>query len=284
MSDPVLRTDVLHPCADEALEIWAVMVRANREQAERFREKPETSDFYAPTASIFRFGPGRNKDAALDILRSLARLGDTWIDIGAGGGSYALPLASLIKEVIAVEPSSAMRSVLYQGISENGIRNITVLEDRWPFKDPPSSDVALMAHVGYDIEEIGPFLSSMEASARRLCVAVLSDRISPSTAERFWPEIHGEKRNPLPSLREFLFLQIARGYLCEVRLVTQPAPLRKDREMLMAFLRQQLFIEPGGTKDRKLIRLVEREMKEKDGRSLLTSGPGIIGIISWQPR
>ena len=50
----------------------------------------------------------------------------------------------------------------------------------------------------------------MEASARRLCVAVL---VTPSP-----PAIHGEARVPLPSLTEFLVLLLARGRLFDLRL------------------------------------------------------------------
>ena len=276
--------DVLHPSAEEALSLWARMVRANREQAERFREKPERSDFYAPTAAIFKADPRRIGETALDILRSIACGGETWMDIGAGGGRYALPLALIVREVIAVEPSAAMRSALLQGIQDYNIRNIRLIEGRWPVKDPPAADVALIAHVGYDIEDIGPFLEAMEASTRRLCVAIFTDRAPSSAAERFWPGVHGEKRHPLPSLREFLVLQVARGRLCEVRLATQPLPGYQNREMLLAFLRQQLFIEPDGAKEQVLKQLVEQEVKEKDGRFSLNPDPTTLGIVVWSPR
>ncbi len=43
------------------------------------------------------------------------------------------------------------------------IENVRVVETRWPPEDPGragafGADVALIAHVGYDIEAIGPFL------------------------------------------------------------------------------------------------------------------------------
>ena len=44
---------------------------------------------------------GKDSFALLDILLSLARPGETWLDIGAGAGRYALPLALHVREVIA---------------------------------------------------------------------------------------------------------------------------------------------------------------------------------------
>jgi hypothetical protein len=72
-------------------------VRANREQAERVREDTEGTDFYAPIAQVFRADPRRTDEPALDRLLGLARPEDTWLDIGAGGGRYALPVALRVR-------------------------------------------------------------------------------------------------------------------------------------------------------------------------------------------
>ena len=275
--------NILFPSEEEALAAWAHLVRGNREQAERFRETPEKPDFYAPTASVFKADPRRTGDAALEILRDIARPDDAWLDIGAGGGRYTLPLALSVREVIAIEPSESMRSILLQGAKDNGIQNIRVIANRWPAKGIPEVDAALISHVGYDIEEIGPFLDAMEASARRLCVAILRDAAPSSSADWFWPRIHGEKRKPLPSLREFLILQIARERLYEVRLITEQIHDHSHRETIDSFLRQQLFIEANSAKDRRLKQLIDEQVKEQDGRFSLTRQSSVVGIVSWTP-
>jgi SAM-dependent methyltransferase len=275
--------DGLNPSKEETLAAWAKRVRENREQAERFREGPERVDFYSPTASVFKADPLRTDEAALDILRAMARPNESWLDIGAGGGRYALPLARVVREVIAVEPSQAMRSILRQSMVEYGINKIRVIEERWPMKGPPVADVALVSHVGYDIEDIGPFLDAMEASARRLCVAVLLDTAPSTIPNPFWQRIHGESRIPLPALREFLILQLSRGRLCEVRLTTRKAVSYPNRERMLSFLRQQLFIEPGGEKDRLLEQLVKERAIEQEGRFGLSWKETALGIVSWAP-
>jgi SAM-dependent methyltransferase len=282
MSETIQPQNALHPSPEEALEVWAAMVLANREQAERVREKPERIDFYAPTAAVFKVDPRRSGESVLDFLRTLAGSDETWLDIGAGGGRYALPLALKVKEVIAVEPSASMQAILLQGMNDYNIRNIRMIDGRWPLENPPAADVALIAHVGYDIENIGPFLEAMEASARRLCIAIFTDRAPSAAAAPFWPGVHGEKRRPLPSLREFLVLQIARGRLCEVLLVAQSSPGYPDRELLLTYLRQQLFIEPEGAKARLLQQLVEEQVKAQDDRWSLPSSPGTLGIVTWR--
>jgi len=80
---------------------------------------------------------------------------------------------------------------------------------RWPPADPRETrafeaDVALIAHVGYDIEAIGPFVAALEAAVSRQCVAVLMERVPAAAADPFWPLVHDQKRVALPALPDAL--------------------------------------------------------------------------------
>jgi SAM-dependent methyltransferase len=277
-------SDTLRPTAVDALRAWRDRVRANREQAERRREGDPARDFYAPVASDFRANPRRTDEPALDLLRSLVKPGERWLDIGAGGGRYALPLALLAREVIAVEPSEGMRSVLREGMAEHGISNVHIIPARWPMPAAPTADVALMAHIGYDIEEIGPFLDAMESSARRLCVAVLVTPSPPHPAEPFWPPIHGEARVPLPALTEFLVLLLARGRLFDLRLYEREPLTHAERDAPLRWLYQQLFVAPDTVKGRRLASLAREAITGRGGRWALSWDPVPLGIVIWRPR
>ena len=277
-------TDPLRPTAPEALAEWARRVRANRDQAERFREAPERPDFYAPVAASFKADPRRTDEPTLDVLLSLAKPGDTWLDIGAGGGRYALPIALHTREVVALDPSDAMLGILREGMTEFAVPNVRIVQSRWPSKEPLQTDVCLISHIGYDIEEIGPFLDAMEGAASRLCVAVLLARAPAAAAEPFWPLVHGEPRDPLPALPEFLALQLARGRLCEVRLSERGAPSYPSEEAALRFFRQQLFIEPGGPADSRLVAALASVPRGPDGGLQIGGGPTPLGIVSWRPR
>ena len=97
---------------------------------------------------------------------------------------------------------------------DHAIENVRAVELRWP---PDGSardfdaDVALIAHVGYDVEQIGPFLDALEAASRRLCVALLMERAPASAADPFWPPVHAEERIALPALSDAVELLTARG-------------------------------------------------------------------------
>jgi len=276
-------TDTLRPTGADALQAWARRVLANREQAERVREGVPSRDFYAPMAPRFRADPHRTDEPALDHLRSLVVPGETWLDIGAGGGRYALPLALLAGEVIAVEPSEGMRGVLAKSMHEHGITNISIVPERWPMASAPRADVALMANLGHDIEEIGPFLDAMEASARRLCVAVMVDPAPPYLAEPFWPPIHGEARVPLPALSEFLVLLLARRRLFEVRLLERPPATYAESDEPLPWLYQQLFVVPDTDKGRRLAALARAAIIARGDRWALSWNPTPLGIVTWRP-
>jgi SAM-dependent methyltransferase len=273
----------LRPTAEEALADWAQRVRANREQAERVREETEGADFYAPVAQVFRADPRRTDEPALDRLLDLVRTGETWLDIGAGGGRYALPIALKAGEVIAVDPSAGMVEQLRAGMTDAGINNVRVVESRWPMDSAPRADVALMAHVGYDIEDIGPFLDAMEASAGRLCVAILLGSSPAAVAAGYFEQVHGEPRRLLPALPEFLSVLLARGKLFEVWLGERGGMHYHSREQALAFLRQQMFVRPGGEKDVRLQEIVA-QLPDDGGRVSLSSASTPLGIVTWAPR
>jgi len=273
--------DALRPTAPDALHAWGERVRANREQVEQFREASPT-DFYAPIAGMFRADPRRRDEPTLERLRSLVRPSDVVLDVGAGGGRYALPLALETREVIAVDPSEGMLGVLREGMAAHQITNIRVLGGRWPAVSAGLvADVVLIAHLGYDVEDIGPFLDAMEAAARRTCVAVLLEQPPPTEADRMWPAVHGVERAALPSLPEFLALLLARERLFEVQLVERTPQSYELPEQALAWLRGQLWVAPDGPKDLILQRLMHAHLQERDGRYALSWQPARVGIVTW---
>jgi CTP:molybdopterin cytidylyltransferase MocA/SAM-dependent methyltransferase len=293
---------------------WAARVRANADQVDRFRETPDGTDFYAPVSGLFRADPTRTDDPALDALLRLVQPGDRWLDIGAGAGRYALPIARALAqsggEVVAVDPSASMLDALREIAAEHGIDNVRTVEMRWPPADSAvpadsiapaapapagstapaprpdlSADVALIAHVSYDIEAIGPFVEAMESSARRLCVAILMERQPASIADVCWPPVHGEARVPLPALPEFVELLQARGREPSVEHLEREPRRFASRDELEGLLRRQLWVEPGGEADRRFRAALDDLVQTgEDGAvGLVGQRSLLIGIVTWAP-
>jgi len=275
--------------AAELEAVWAERVRQNRDQVDLIREVPDR-DFYAPVSSLFVADPRRTGEEALEALLRLTAPTDRWLDIGAGAGRYALPLAIEVAEVIAVEPSASMRNALRLGKAEHGLANLRIVAGAWPaalaeLGDLPVADVAFIAHVGYDVEEIGPFLDAMDAAASRMCVAMLTDRSPASVADPFWPEVHGMERIPLPALPELAELLRARGSQTEIVRVERAPRTFDSFDGLATFIRRQLWIADDGEKEQRFREALARMARETDddGWTLASPPVGSIGILTWSP-
>ena len=268
---------------------WAERVRGNREQVDRLREVPDGADFYGPVTSLFRADPRRTDDPVLDALLALAEPADTLARHRRRCG----PLRAAARAVACARSSRSSRrrrcwTALVELAAEHGITGVRVIDERWP---PPAgsvaatvrADVALIAHLGYDVEAIGPFLDAMEAAARRLCVAVLMDRQPSSIADPFWPPIHGEERIRLPALDALVDLLAARG--------RAPSVARFDRApRRFASFDDRPWVRPppalagrGRREGRQLAGLLRATAEERDGTWSVTPGPQTIGVASWRP-
>lgn len=276
--------------ARAAAATWAARVRANRDQVERFREVADGDDFYAPVRSLFRADPTRTDDPILQALLGLVRSGDRWLDVGAGAGRFALPIARALDpsggSVVALDASPSMLEGLREIAEDYAIENIRTIETRWPPADPAAfdADVALIAHVGYDIEAIGIFLEALESAAGRLCVAVLTQQPPAAAADPFWPVVHGEARSTLPALPDLLELLRARGR--EPSVVRIPGEPRRfeSRDALEGFLQRQLWIDPAGAKAARLGAALETlAVADGDGWTIRGRGPIETGVVTWQP-
>ena len=104
-----------------------------------------------------------------ELLR-LARPGEAWLDVGAGAGRFALPIArALARHVGRWSPRPV-------GLDAGGLpeaprstrsrtsRPRAIAAGRSARAPGVEADVALIAHVGYDIEAIGPFVDALEAA------------------------------------------------------------------------------------------------------------------------
>ena len=182
---------------------WAARVVANAEQVDRFREVPDGADFYAPVTGLFRADPtahrragprraARPRRAGRDVdryrrrrrpLRAADRPGTRPV----GRARHRARRVAGHARRAARAPERARRD------RRRGHRD-ALAADRRDALERFEADVALIAHVGYDIEAIGPFVRAMESVARRLCVAVLMERQPASIADVCWPPVHGEAR------------------------------------------------------------------------------------------
>lgn len=89
------------------------------------------------------------------------------LDVGAGFGALALPLARRLPRVTALEPSPAMAAALRGAAARGGLGNVTVVESAWGQTALATHDLVVCAHVGPLLGPESAFLSALRAVARR---------------------------------------------------------------------------------------------------------------------
>jgi SAM-dependent methyltransferase len=92
------------------------------------------------------------------------------LDIGAGPGTLAIPLAPRVNEVTAVEPGEGMVEILNERMKKEGITNIRTITKRWEDIDLATDldgqyDVVI-ASLSLTMEDIRQALQKMNAASR----------------------------------------------------------------------------------------------------------------------
>lgn len=127
------------------------------------------------------------------VLDSLGP-GDTVLDIGAGTGGWAIPIARKVRRVTAIEPSSDMLDVLRNNVAAEGLSNIVAVRSRWEDAVVEPHDVALCSHGMYQSPDLVSFVRKMCRYARRRCYLVMRvpscDGIIGELSERIYGQWH----------------------------------------------------------------------------------------------
>jgi tRNA A58 N-methylase Trm61 len=119
------------------------------------------------------------------------------LDIGAGPGTLAIPLAQSIEHVTALEPSDAMLSCLKENIRSYGLDNIKIVQKNWEEADvrkdlSPPYDVVIASYaVGF--EDLREALRKMnDASSKYVYIYWFADS-SPweKNYAELWEKLHG---------------------------------------------------------------------------------------------
>ena len=280
----------LRPTEAEALGAWRALHRAAAAQEARLREAPPPGDDWGALADVFAPGPRGYPAPELPLLEALARPGDEWLEVGAGAGRLAIPLARRVRRLTALDRSPGMTARLREEAAAAGSGNLGVLPAQgWPPAGReadaavPDADVALAASVIFFVEEIGAFLDALERHARRLCVVVAMDRMPGTPPEPLWSALHGEPVEPLPALREFLAVLGARGRAFELRAVRPPPPPALPLGEAVAQCRRRCLAAEGSARERRLRALLAERCADAGGRVALPLPFTHTAVVSWAP-
>ncbi|MCS7060499.1 MAG: class I SAM-dependent methyltransferase [Anaerolineae bacterium] len=171
----------------------------------------------------------RTRERIEDVL-SFCDAGTRLLDIGAGPGTLAVPLAAHLRHITAVEPADGMVEVLREQCIERGIDTIAIVHKSWDDVDP---DLDLQPPYNLTVASYSIGMFDLRASIQKM-MAVTSDVILlywhigdqpvDREARELWPLLHGKQHYPIP--KSDILFQV----LCQMGIYPHVTPLRAVRE------------------------------------------------------
>ncbi len=215
-------------------------------------------------------------------LRAAVRPDDIVLDVGAGAGRYAAFLATLAREVVAVEPSPAMRRYLAERLTAAKAHNVTVIGAAWPADDVAPADVTICSHVVYGVREIAPFLHALDRHTRRLCLISIRVDQHPGITE-LSRALFGEERVRQPALLDLYGALMDLGIAADVQIIPASGGFRfNDHDEAAAHFRDRLRIPPASPTEAQLRTLLAADLiQEPDGRWRWPTPSPRNAIVSW---
>jgi SAM-dependent methyltransferase len=255
----------------DALAKWRSLV-AERESRPGSHSDPK---YWDRRAATFARSTRTRVDQFLDVLAPYCGPRKTLIDVGAGAGRHAVPLADRLEWVTAVEPSEGMRALIAHR------DNMTVVASDWADAVVAPADLVICCHVMYGVSDPQPFIEKLEASARERVFIMIREGPIPHPAE----EIRRRTQRLVPRMPQFsdLFLVLMQmGIAPDVSFMRYPTVHRfADMDEAVADCRMHL----DHPIDEALVRSILEEILVKDGDELLfDGGVTLSGVAHWHPR
>ena len=209
------------------------------------------------------------------------------LDIGAGPGTLAIPLAPRVKEITAIEPGKGMVDLLNENMKKDGITNITCIEKRWEDIDIKNDlsgkyDIVL-ASLSLTMEDIRQSLAKMDtASSGYVYIFWFAD---PPFWEKMyidlWPALHDEIYYPGPKA-DCLFNVL---YQMEILPNIEMLPLDKvyrfsTRKKMVEFFQNRFAAKT--KKQRKVLDAYLSPLIRTEGNEVVISGNSLLAKVWWK--
>lgn len=130
-------------------------------------------------------------EGTLAAIGALMRPDDTLLDVGAGAGRFALPVARQVRHVTALDHARPMLDILQRRADAQSISNLSLIEAAWEEATVEPHDVVLAAWSLYRLPDLLAGMKKLIAATRRTLIIVAGaghsirhDRLQQS----LWPQ------------------------------------------------------------------------------------------------
>jgi 2-polyprenyl-3-methyl-5-hydroxy-6-metoxy-1,4-benzoquinol methylase len=224
------------------------------------------------------------RDPFFQRLRSIVTPEMSVLDVGAGSGRFALALAPLVRQVIAVEPNASMLGYLRQDAQALNLSNISYYQSTWQeAPDDLRADIVICSHVLYPIRDIVPFLAKLQQAASQRCYIYMRTTPMDALTAHLWKHFHGDERCFPPVYIHALDVLYEMGIYAHVEIVNLPGSLRYPSLDVAVEELSELLILPGDEKTREeLRRMLAGWLVERDGLLVPPPREMTCAIMWWE--
>ncbi len=148
-----------------------------------------------------------SSNRSLFIEKIMQHEPETILDIGAGTGVFAIPLAKSVKRVVAVEPSSGMLDILRKKAEEEGLSKIECINKKWEDTsidelldiNEGRFDAVVCSHALYYITDLHQSFRKMnDVSKGHVHLFVLTNHDSDAAYTKLWERLNNAPMPPYP--------------------------------------------------------------------------------------
>jgi len=263
--------------SDPLFEDWGAHWRRLVEDREAQASKFADPHFWDKRARNFAVATSGRKDGFLELLEPWLAPDRTLIDVGAGAGRYAAPLADRLDWVTAVEPSQGMRDLIPHR------DNMTVIASDWVHAEAAPADLVICCHVLYGVVDGPGFIEKLEAAARRRVFIQLRHGQMLNPSDHLWELMKDTPRARQPEFGDLWNLLEQMGIHADVAVLRyQSFQSWADEADFVEEYRPQLADAWDGAKARRW--MDENLVREADGRLVYGRANASSGVAHWQPR
>jgi SAM-dependent methyltransferase len=256
-------------------EDWAARWRALVEERASLAHGHADSGYWDRRAPSFARSTHARADELLGVLEPYLGPGKTLIDVGAGTGRHAVPLAGRLEWVTAVEPSEGMRARI------ESRDNLTLVASAWEDAEVARADLVICSHVMYGVADPVPFLDKMQRAARERVFVMMRETPLPHPGAEVRRRLVGDAGPRLPRFSDLFMVLIQMGVAPDVVFLRYPILTRySDLEEAVADTRA---LAGDAWEDKRGRAILDEILERRDGELVYEGGTAVSGVAHWRP-